>query len=342
MKSLKKGSLLIASLAILFIMVGCGNQEATKDSTKLQIVTSFYPMYDFTQNVAGDNAEVSVLMKAGTEPHDYEPSAKDIAKIADSDVFVYNSKEMETWVSSVLTNIDTKKTVVVDASQGIDLLEGNHSDDETEAEHEGHSHAHDPHIWLDPVLAQKQVDTIKEGIIKADTKNKETYEKNALAYKEKLAALNEKFEMGLKNAENRTFVTQHAAFAYLANRYDLEQVAIAGLSPDQVAFRISQDGLQFVGAGDLPDAGFRLRGFDLGLISCRVNDSPLDVQPLSVVVLPFEAEDFFKSHSGVAEQGEHELFGSLHIRESFPKGFDLLLRYGSVMDRVPSADLKLF
>ncbi|WP_157454623.1 metal ABC transporter substrate-binding protein [Carnobacterium maltaromaticum] len=233
MKSLKKGSLLIASLAILFIMVGCGNQEATKDSTKLQIVTSFYPMYDFTQNVAGDNAEVSVLMKAGTEPHDYEPSAKDIAKIADSDVFVYNSKEMETWVSSVLTNIDTKKTVVVDASQGIDLLEGNHSDDETEAEHEGHSHAHDPHIWLDPVLAQKQVDTIKEGIIKADTKNKETYEKNALAYKEKLAALNEKFEMGLKNAKNRTFVTQHAAFAYLANRYDLEQVAIAGLSPDQ-------------------------------------------------------------------------------------------------------------
>lgn len=233
MKSLKKGSLLIASLAILFIMVGCGNQEATKDSTKLQIVTSFYPMYDFTQNVAGDNAEVSVLMKAGTEPHDYEPSAKDIAKIADSDVFVYNSKEMETWVSSVLTNIDTKKTVVVDASQGIDLLEGNHSDDETEAEHEGHSHAHDPHIWLDPVLAQKQVDTIKEGIIKADTKNKETYEKNALAYKEKLAALNEKFEMGLKNAENRTFVTQHAAFAYLANHYDLEQVAIAGLSPDQ-------------------------------------------------------------------------------------------------------------
>lgn len=233
MKSLKKGSLFIASLAILFIMVGCGNQEATKDSTKLQIVTSFYPMYDFTQNVAGDNAEVSVLMKAGTEPHDYEPSAKDIAKIADSDVFVYNSKEMETWVSSVLTNIDTKKTVVVDASQGIDLLEGNHSDDETEAEHEGHSHAHDPHIWLDPVLAQKQVDTIKEGIIKADTKNKETYEKNALAYKEKLAALNEKFEMGLKNAENRTFVTQHAAFAYLANRYDLEQVAIAGLSPDQ-------------------------------------------------------------------------------------------------------------
>ena len=233
MKSLKKGSLLIASLAILFIMVGCGNQEATKDSTKLQIVTSFYPMYDFTQNVAGDNAEVSVLMKAGTEPHDYEPSAKDIAKIADSDVFVYNSKEMETWISSVLTNIDTKKTVVVDASQGIDLLEGNHSDDETEAEHEGHSHAHDPHIWLDPVLAQKQVDTIKEGIIKADTKNKETYEKNALAYKEKLAALNEKFEMGLKNAENRTFVTQHAAFAYLANRYDLEQVAIAGLSPDQ-------------------------------------------------------------------------------------------------------------
>ncbi len=223
----------ILLLSILFVVAGCGNKQETAKTDKLQVVTTFYPMYDFTKNVVGDNGEVSVLMKAGTEPHDYEPSAKDIAKIADSDVFVYNSEEMETWVGSVLKNIDTKKTVVIDASKEIKLLEGSHEEEDEDHDHEGHSHAHDPHVWLDPVLAKEEVNAIKEGLIKADQTNKASYEKNAKTYSDKLDALNEKFETGLKDAKNRTFVTQHAAFAYLAARYDLKQVAISGISPDQ-------------------------------------------------------------------------------------------------------------
>lgn len=225
----------ILLLSILFVVAGCGNKQETAKTDKLQVVTTFYPMYDFTKNVVGDNGEVSVLMKAGTEPHDYEPSAKDIAKIADSDVFVYNSEEMETWVGSVLKNIDTKKTVVIDASKEIKLLEGSHEeeDEDHDHDHEGHSHAHDPHVWLDPVLAKEEVNAIKEGLIQADKTNKASYEKNAKTYSDKLDALNEKFEVSLKDAKNRTFVTQHAAFAYLAARYDLKQVAISGISPDQ-------------------------------------------------------------------------------------------------------------
>ena len=225
----------ILLLSILFVVAGCGNKQETAKTDKLQVVTTFYPMYDFTKNVVGDNGEVSVLMKAGTEPHDYEPSAKDIAKIADSDVFVYNSEEMETWIGSVLKNIDTKKTVVIDASKEIKLLEGSHEeeDEDHDHDHEGHSHAHDPHVWLDPVLAKEEVNAIKEGLIQADKTNKASYEKNAKTYSDKLDALNEKFEVGLKDAKNRTFVTQHAAFAYLAARYDLKQVAISGISPDQ-------------------------------------------------------------------------------------------------------------
>ncbi len=223
----------ILLLSIVVVVAGCGNKQETAKTDKLQVVTTFYPMYDFTKNVVGDNGEVSVLMKAGTEPHDYEPSAKDIAKIADSDVFVYNSEEMETWVGSVLKNIDTKKTVVIDASKEIKLLEGSHEEEDEDHDHEGHSHAHDPHVWLDPVLAKEEVNAIKEGLIKADQTNKASYEKNAKTYSDKLDALNEKFETGLKDAKNRTFVTQHAAFAYLAARYDLKQVAISGISPDQ-------------------------------------------------------------------------------------------------------------
>ncbi|KRN57595.1 metal ABC transporter substrate-binding protein [Carnobacterium divergens] len=235
MKNKKIMGFSILLLSILFVVAGCGNKQETAKTDKLQVVTTFYPMYDFTKNVVGDNGEVSVLMKAGTEPHDYEPSAKDIAKIADSDVFVYNSEEMETWVGSVLKNIDTKKTVVIDASKEIKLLEGSHEeeDEDHDHDHEGHSHAHDPHVWLDPVLAKEEVNAIKEGLIQADKTNKASYEKNAKTYSDKLDALNEKFEVGLKDAKNRTFVTQHAAFAYLAARYDLKQVAISGISPDQ-------------------------------------------------------------------------------------------------------------
>lgn len=235
MKNKKIMGFSILLLSILFVVAGCGNKQETAKTNKLQVVTTFYPMYDFTKNVVGDNGEVSVLMKAGTEPHDYEPSAKDIAKIADSDVFVYNSEEMETWVGSVLKNIDTKKTVVIDASKEIKLLEGSHEeeDEDHDHDHEGHSHAHDPHVWLDPVLAKEEVNAIKEGLIQADKTNKASYEKNAKTYSDKLDALNEKFEVGLKDAKNRTFVTQHAAFAYLAARYDLKQVAISGISPDQ-------------------------------------------------------------------------------------------------------------
>lgn len=231
----KKRIGLVSLLSILLIVaVGCGNEEESQQKIdKLNIVTTFYPMYDFTKNVAGDNAEVTLLLEAGTDTHGYEPSAKEVAAISDADVFVYNSEEMEVWVSSVLESVDTENTVVVNAGEGISLLESAEEDDEHEHEAEGHDHAVDPHIWLDPVLAQEEVSNIKEGLIAADPKNEEAYETNATEYNEKLEALNQEFETAFSEATNRTFVTQHAAFAYLANRYHLEQVSIAGISTEE-------------------------------------------------------------------------------------------------------------
>lgn len=231
--SRKKRIGLVSFLSILLIVaVGCGNQEdAQPKSDKLKVVTTFYPMYDFTKNVAGDKADVTLLLEAGTDTHGYEPSAKEVALISEADVFVYNSEEMEVWVPSVLDSIDTENTVVVNASEGISLLESTEEHEE-EHEEEGHHHEVDPHIWLDPVLAQEEVSTIKEGLIAADPENKEVYETNAAAYNEKLEALNQEFEVAFSNAAKRNFVTEHAAFAYLANRYGLEQLSIAGISTE--------------------------------------------------------------------------------------------------------------
>ncbi|OTN88892.1 zinc transport system substrate-binding protein [Enterococcus sp. 7E2_DIV0204] len=228
-------------IAVIFTLTACGQtnkQEESGKSDTIKVVSTFYPMYDFAKNVVGDAGDVQLLIPAGTEPHDYEPSAKDIAKITDADVFVYNSHELETWVKDVLENVDEKKVAVVEAASSIDLMAGaahDHDHDEEEADHDEHDHDHelDPHVWLDPVLAQKEVEAIRDELVKKYPEQKATFEKNAATYIEKLKALNTEYQEAFKDAKNKTFVTQHAAFGYLAKQYGLTQESIAGISPDQ-------------------------------------------------------------------------------------------------------------
>lgn len=236
--------LIVFLIATVAVISGCSLSKDTSKTTDLtskekdqeaalQVVTTFYPMYDFARNVAQEQANVSMLIPAGTEPHDFEPSAKMIAQIEEADVFIYNSEEMETWVPSVLKAIDTDKVTVVNASEGIDLIQS--EEDSAEIGHEaevGHTHTVDPHVWLDPVLAQQETDNIEAGLSKADPAHAEDYQMNAQHYKEQLSQLDHKFQEAFAGADKRIFVTQHAAFAYLAKRYDLTQIAIAGLSPE--------------------------------------------------------------------------------------------------------------
>lgn len=231
----------ILLMAVMVTLTACGQtkeQDNSGKSDKIKVVTTFYPMYDFAKNVVGDAGDVQLLIPAGTEPHDYEPSAKDIAKITDADVFVYNSHELETWVKDVLENVDEKKVAVVEAAGSIDLMAGaahEHDHDGEEADHDEHDHDHelDPHVWLDPVLAQKEVEAIRDALVEKYPDKKETFEKNATAYIEKLKELDTKYKEAFASAKNKTFVTQHAAFGYLAKQYGLTQESIAGISPDQ-------------------------------------------------------------------------------------------------------------
>lgn len=259
----KKSSILMAASVLL--ITGCGKSNAstnnemnntavrvepsTQTEQKLKVVTSFYPMYEFSKQVGGEHADVVALVPGGMEPHDWEPSAKDMALISDADIFVYNGI-VEEWVDKAIESISNEQRIVVEASHGITLMEGEaHKHDEEEEEgHEEEAHgeeAHvvedehseehglDPHVWLSPVLAQKEVNTILEAFVKADPANEAEYKKNADAYIAKLQELDEAFKSGLKDVKSKQFVTQHAAFGYLAKEYGLKQVAIAGLSPEQ-------------------------------------------------------------------------------------------------------------
>ncbi|WP_276357635.1 metal ABC transporter substrate-binding protein [Cohnella caldifontis] len=227
---------LTAAVLLLFLS-GCGgntpNGRTVADGGRLKVVTTFYPMYYFTQQVGGTHAEVVALIPPGAEPHDWEPSAKDMRQIKEADIFVYNGI-VEGWAEQALESAANGKRLAVEASKGIADLEGIPEEEEGGGE-EAHEDGHltDPHVWLNPVTAQKEVEAIEAAFEKADPANQADYRKNADDLIAKLKALDADYQSGLQNAKRKTFVTQHAAFAYLAKQYGLTQIPIAGLSPDQ-------------------------------------------------------------------------------------------------------------
>ncbi|MBY8913433.1 metal ABC transporter substrate-binding protein [Bacillus sp. YC2] len=234
----KKWSGFMIIAACFLVVAACGNSSSKgssgssdKKSGKLHVVTTFYPMYEFTKQIVKDKGDVDMLIPSSVEPHDWEPTPKDIASIQNADLFVYNSTYMETWVPSAEKSMGADHAAFVKASKGIDLIEG--SDEEEEGHDHGHSHSMDPHVWLSPVLAQKEVKNITAQIVKQDPKNKAYYEKNSEEYIAKLKDLDKLYRTTLKKAAKKELITQHAAFSYLAKEYGLKQVAIAGLSPEE-------------------------------------------------------------------------------------------------------------
>lgn len=229
---MKKIGLLFLSASAL-LLGACGNSTASEDG-KLNIVTTFYPVYEFTKQVAGDEANVDLLVKAGTEVHGYEPSAKDIARIQEADAFVYENENMETWVHDVEKSLDTTKVNVISTTEGMLLLPGGEEEHEGhDHSGEGHSHAYDPHVWLSPERAITLVENIRDSLVAKYPEKKDAFETNAAAYIEKLDALDAKYSETLSAAKQKYFVTQHTAFAYLALDYGLKQVSITGIAADE-------------------------------------------------------------------------------------------------------------
>ncbi len=232
---MKKIGLIFISICALIGLVGCkeNNQAATKSKNdKLQIVATFYPVYDFTKNIVGDEAEVSLLMPAGTEPHDYEPSARDLAKITDADAFVYHNENMEMWVPKAIKSWEKGSPNIVEGTKGMLLLPG--GEEEHDHSHEAwHHHELDPHTWVSPYRAIKEVTSIKEQLSALYPEKKAVFEANAKKYLAKLEALDKSYTTTLQAAKQKNFVTQHTAFSYLALDYGLNQVGISGINPDQ-------------------------------------------------------------------------------------------------------------
>lgn len=227
-------AVLLAGCAAVGVGVGSASSSAavtpSGEIQKIKVYTSFYTMYDFAQKIGGDKIEVVNLVPSGTEPHDWEPQANDIVGLEKADVFIYNGAGLEHWASSVLSTLQNKDLITVEASSGIPLLEGKHESEEKEADAEGAST--DPHVWLSPVNAKKEMETIKNALVKADPSNKETFEANYSKYAAKADELDNQFRQMTNGLKNKDLIVAHQAFGYLCKEYSLNQVAIEGLSPD--------------------------------------------------------------------------------------------------------------
>lgn len=171
--------------ALVFSVLGltaCGGNTPAQTggadtvSGTVNVVASFYPMADFAQKVGGSHVKVTNLVPAGTEPHEWEPSPSDVRQIQASDVFIYNGADMEGWVDDTLESIDTSKTTVCKASDGITLRMAA-KENESAGEHE-HAGEHDPHVWLSPKNAKAELKNIERALIKADPDNKADYQAN--------------------------------------------------------------------------------------------------------------------------------------------------------------------
>ncbi|MFC4302671.1 metal ABC transporter solute-binding protein, Zn/Mn family [Cohnella boryungensis] len=262
MKPSSKKLLILMLILAMAALAGCGkNNSSNQAEGKVNVVTSFYPLYYFAKEIGGDHAHVVNLVATGVEPHDWTPKSRDLEAASKAQLFLYHGAGLEGWVDHFLNGLGSDSQVLaIEASKGITLIQGNHEHaleeehgHEAEGEHghkaedqpaeeeggaheeEGHSHSDldvDPHTWTSPRSALIMAANIRDAYVKADPEHQADYEKSFASLEERLKELDSKFTQQLSGYERRDIVVSHQAFGYLCRDYNLNQIAIMGLSPE--------------------------------------------------------------------------------------------------------------
>ncbi|MBI3633635.1 MAG: zinc ABC transporter substrate-binding protein [Candidatus Vogelbacteria bacterium] len=207
--------ILVMLVVILLVVIILSSRRGLRsdDTNKLKITASFYPLYFFVQQVGGDKVSVKNFTPVGVEPHDYEPTARDMASIDDSKIVFLNGGGLESWSKNLKFELMESGPKVVTLGDGLIISQ-------------------DPHIWLSPRLAIVMVTRIGNVLAEVDPANKSFYDDNTTKLLGQLNSLDAKYAAELANCKQQDIITSHAAFGYMAKDYHLTQVAIAGLSPD--------------------------------------------------------------------------------------------------------------
>lgn len=219
----------ILAAAVMTSCAGCVAVEAPDAEQKLSVITTIYPAYDFARQVFGDTAEVTLLLKPGTESHTYDPSAKDIVNINNCDLFIYNGGESDQWVSSILDGADDINTLrMMDV---VELREEEHTEGmQTEHDHEEHDHEHeedvyDEHIWTSPRNAIDIVAAVAAKACEVSPENSEMYDQASGAYITQILSLAVSFDALLADEERYFIFGDRFPLLYFFEEYDLNYYA---------------------------------------------------------------------------------------------------------------------
>lgn len=186
-------------------------QADTAKSPKILITTSFYPLYYLATSIGGQYVEVTNLTPPGVEPHDYEISSQDIAQMRHGQLLIFTGV-LEPWAEKIDQTVSGTGLKVLNFRE---LAKGE-----------------DSHFWLDPTIYASASDMVTMSLVTIDPSHKEYYLQRSISLRQKLVLLDEKYRDQLRNCTTSDFVTSHAAFGYLANRYSLNQVPLSGLSAE--------------------------------------------------------------------------------------------------------------
>ena len=229
---------LVLALVMLFSLAACSGAARR---ARVQIVTTSFPLYDWTRNIVGDTegVEITWLMDSGVDPHSFQPTTKDLVFVSDCDVFVYVGGESEAWADDAVASMKNENALVVKLLDGLQeaaLAEEDvpGAEPEHEEEEEG---ALDEHIWMSLRAAQRCVDLICAALCEADSANDDLYRMNADDYKARLSALDQAYTEAAASSELHTIlVADRFPFRYLAEDYDLDYfAAFAGCSAETEA-----------------------------------------------------------------------------------------------------------
>lgn len=228
---MKKKVFIILFISIFtFLLVGCGKKEETK---KYSIVVTNFPCYDFARAIVKDSEEIDIkmLLKPGSEIHDFDPTPQDIINIENSDLFIYVGGESDTWVDSIIDDIDKDKTKIIKLIDFVPLLveetkEGMEEENHEEEHNDEHEEEYDEHVWTSPKNAIKIIEELSKVISQIDEENSELYLNNAKNYIEELKKIDAEIREIVNNSSKKLLIFgDRFPFRYFTNEYGLDYYA---------------------------------------------------------------------------------------------------------------------
>lgn len=258
------------SLGLLLLvgvtLAGCSFSEESANQNnpgvnKLTVYTTIYPLQDFAKKIGGEFVDVESIFPPNVDAHSFEPSTKDMMKLAEADLFIYTGAGIEGFAEKAEQSLKNEHVMIVKAAENVEMIESSHDhshegeDAQSEDEHHDEKAAHsdeehrdeepahsagehdnnnlDPHVWLDPILSIELASSIKDSLVELMPEREQEFEQNFVQLEQDLKKLDNEFKNAIDQAEHKYLLVAHEAYGYWSSRYGITQVAVNGLSPTQ-------------------------------------------------------------------------------------------------------------